>query len=401
METERFFDLVLDFGIEWRVEEAKMDSSKSEVDIYLEYCGEVKPYDYAPVRRWRHLDTMQYQSFINARLPRFKGADGKVTTLEPTWSDKHERHTLLFESRVIDLLLATQNQTKTASLMGCGFDVVNRIMHLASKRGMEHRKMDQRDISHLSIDEKSFQKGHCYVTVLSDPAQERVLDVAEGRTKEACCQLIDDALSKQQQEQIESISMDMWLAFLNTAREKLPKAKIVHDKFHLIQYLNNAMDKVRRREVKKCDLLKNSRYVLLKNTVNLTANQKIKFDAISQANHEVSRAWQAREDFREVFHNATFQQSKSIFDLWFESVQQSSIKEVIKVAVMFANHLNGVLNAMTSKLSNANAKRLNGKIQLLKSIERGYRKFDNFRTAILFLPWKIEALSTKIAVEPK
>ena len=185
METERFFDLVLDFGIEWRVEEAKMDSSKSEVDIYLEYCGEVKPYDYAPVRRWRHLDTMQYQSFINARLPRFKGAGGEVTTLEPTWWDKQERHTLLFESRVIDLLLTTQNQTKTASVMGCGFDVVNRIMHLASKRGMEHRKMDQRDITHLSIDEKSFQKGHCYVRVLSDSAQERVLDVAQGRTKEA------------------------------------------------------------------------------------------------------------------------------------------------------------------------------------------------------------------------
>ena len=51
---------------------------------------------------------------------------------------------------------------------------------------------------------------------------------------------------------------------------------------------------------------------------------------------------------------------------------------------MFANHLNGVLNAMTTTFSNAMAERLNGKIQLLKSIARGYRKFENFRNAILY-----------------
>lgn len=290
METAKFFDLVLDFGVEWRVREAQLDSLKGEVDIHLEYCGEAKAYDYAPARRWRHLDTMQYQSFINARLPRFKGADGKVTTLQPTWAGKHDRHTLLFESHVIDLLLATQNQTKTASLLGCCFDVVNRIMHTASKRGMERRKMDEGDIVHLSIDEKSFHKGHSYATILSEPQRERVLDVAEGRTKEACIKLVDKALSKEQQGRIESISMDMWVAFLNTAREKLPNAKIVHDKFHLIGYLSGSMDKVRRREVKTHDILKGSRYALLKNAANLTAKQKIKFDAISEANYEVSRA---------------------------------------------------------------------------------------------------------------
>ena len=56
------------------------------------------------------------------------------------------------------------------------------------------------------------------------------------------------------------------------------KAKKVHDRFHLIKYLNEASDKVRRREKKKNDVLINSRYSFLKNTDNLTKNQYFKFE---------------------------------------------------------------------------------------------------------------------------
>ncbi len=83
------------------------------------------------------------------------------------------------------------------------------------------------------------------------------------------------------------------------------------------------------------------------------------------------------------------EESQAIFEEWFEAVTVSGIKEVVKVAQMFSNHLRGVLNAMTSNLSNAMAERLNGKIQLLKSIGRGYRKFENFRSAILFFYGKL------------
>jgi len=44
--------------------------------------------------------------------------------------------------------------------------------------------------------------------------------------------------------------MDMWKAFILTAQELLPNASIVYDRFHLVKYRNEAIDKVRRREVK-------------------------------------------------------------------------------------------------------------------------------------------------------
>ena len=135
--------------------------------------------------------------------------------------------------------------------------------------------------------------------------------------------------------------------------------------------------------------MKNSRYAMLKNEENLTEKQRRKFEEIRQANLEVSRAWEARENFKAVFKNASLDASAAIFAAWHEAVKATGIKEVMKVAQMFSTHLRGVLNAMTSQLSNAMAERLNGKIQLLKAIGRGYRRFENFRSAILFFNGKL------------
>jgi len=382
MQTERFFDLLLSFGLDWRVSEVLEDPLGKKVDIYLCYCGKESPYDYAPVRSWRHLDTLQYKSYIHARLPRFKSADGKVITQVPPWADKHERHTSLFEMAVIDTLQATTNQSKTAALMQCSFEVVNRIMHRACERGMQRRK--DVAVSHLSIDEKSFKKGHQYVTVLSDPVGGSVLDVAEGRSKDACVKLIQKTLKPRQRTQVKSISMDMWKAFIGAAQKTLPQATIVHDKFHLIGYLSKAIDKVRRKEVKSHPELKNSRYALLKNQENLTEMQRAKFNAICDANYQVSKAWQVRENFRDAFKNKTTAQGRAIFEEWFFDTLKCGIPEVTEVAIMFFDHVDGIINAMTSTLNNAMAERLNGKIQLLKATARGYRSFKHFRNAILF-----------------
>jgi transposase len=68
----------------------------------------------------------------------------------------------------------------------------------------------------------------------------------------------------------------------------LPNAEIVHDKFHLVKYLTESIDKVRRREAIDQDILKHGRYALLKNEENLTAKQKKKFEQIKNSNLEVT-----------------------------------------------------------------------------------------------------------------
>lgn len=393
MFAESFYDLLLDLGEGWQVKGVTTDVKKLEVLIEVECrlkvfedqtTGEVcKLYDHAPTRKWRHLNTMQYKTYISCRLPRILLSTGKVKTLSPGWASGYERHSYLFECAVIKLLKATKNQTQTALLMDCGFNVVNRIIHQSTKRGMERRNLDKVKFEHLSIDEKSFKKGHQYITVLSHPASGCILEVEEDRTKASCKTLLNKSLTVEQQNNVHTISMDMWKAFISTAKEMLPQADIVHDRFHLVKYLNEAIDKVRRREVKQHEELKDSRYALLKNPVNLTERQRLKFDAITGANYQVSKAWQVRENFKDLFASSEAN-GLTLYTRWASDSLRRKIKEVTKVVDMFNNHITGVVNALITSFSNAMAERLNGKIQELKTVARGYRTFRNFRSAILF-----------------
>ena len=390
---EDFFNSLLSFPCYWIVDKIEHDSGTDDVFIYVRF--DTKEYkkkhpglyhglhDYNSYRTWRHLDILQYKTYIKAQLPRIKDANGNIKTLKPYWGGLTSRITHLFEKKVIDTLLATKNQTKTSGLLRCSFSLVNRIIHQSTQRGLQRRNKNI-IYKQLSIDEKSFKKGLNYVTVLSNPETGYIVDVSEGRTKTSCKELIDSNLSTGQKKQVEQVSVDMWEAFIYSVKELLPKSKIVHDRFHLIQYLNKAVDLVRRREVKTHQELKNSRYALLKNQFNLTIKQHFKFEEVINLNTKVSLAWRLKESFKSLFGTTDYQEAHSRLSDWLDFCNWENIPEVSKVAKMFTRHIVGVCNALVETLSNAMAERLNGKIQEIKTIGRGYRTFQNFRSAILF-----------------
>ena len=393
--TAHFFDLLLDLDENWQVVKIDSNLKKKEVIIDIKYIGlqAICPvlydlyaiYDHAPERSWRHLNIFEYKTYIRCRLPRLQNSTNKVVTMHPPWADKHDRHTYLFESCAIDLMQATKNQSKTAILMDCGFNLINRILHNSLERGLVRRNIKDVIFDHLSIDEKSFKKGHKYITVLSDPNSGCVLNVVEDRTKKAVEHLLNTTLTKQQQQDVKTVSMDMWKAFIEVVKEIMPDTKMVHDRFHLVSYLNKAIDQVRRREVKTQEELKNTRYVLLKNEANLTDKQRIVFDSIKDANYEVSRAWQVCANFKDICRQPnTLTNAIGLHTKWMADSINKKIAEVTKVVDMFKNHIARVTNALVYNQSNAMAERLNGKIQELKTIGKGYRKFENFRSAILF-----------------
>lgn len=393
--TKDFFNLVLDFGDQWVITKIETDHKQLHVYLYLEYCSEsyedpdsleeAKLYDHCELREWRHLDILHYKSYIRCRIPRVKCEDGKVKQVSLGWADKHDRHTFHFEIRVINLLLITKNQTRTAEFLSCSFRLVNRIIHRCTERGMGRRNISRNPFEHISIDEKSFKKGHNYVTVVSHPKSGVVIDVGENRDEKSVNYLLSNIFTKEQSQSVNTVSMDMWKAYMNSVNRNFPNAEVVHDKFHLIAYLNKGIDQVRRREVKYNDVLINSRYAILKNEENLTEKQREKFYLIKSSNFEVSKVWHIRENFKELFE--CFNEEKEAEQLlihWAHDSFMQNIKEVNKIILMFLSHAKGVINALISNLNNAMAERLNGKIQELKLTARGYRTFSNFRSAILF-----------------
>jgi hypothetical protein len=85
-ELHRHYGLLLGIKSPWRVSGVKLDMAGKRVEIGLEWgqghkvpcpeCGkECAIADHAPERTWRHLDTMQFETLIRARVPRSRCPD--------------------------------------------------------------------------------------------------------------------------------------------------------------------------------------------------------------------------------------------------------------------------------------------------------------------------------------
>jgi transposase len=187
-------------------------------------------------------------------------------------------------------------------------------MSRAVKRGLSRRNMDA--IEHIGIDEESFRAGHQYVTTLNDLKGGRVLEVVETRTPKATVRLLS-SLKKSQRKQIKSVSLDMWKPFKSAVNKLLPKADIVHDRFHISKYLNDAVDTVRRQESSQLDkagdrTLIGSKFAWLRNPENMTKKQRTGFNHLMACELKTGMAWSLKNMFR-IFWQLTNRDSADFF----------------------------------------------------------------------------------------
>jgi len=269
-------------------------------------------------------------------------------------------------------------------------------MQRAVDLGLSRRNSDDR-YYYLSIDEKAVQKGHEYISILSDEQTGVVLEVIDGRGDDSVDELCQTALTEEQRNEVRTVCTDMWQPYIKGAKTYFPNALHCHDNYHLVGYLNKAVDKCRRREVKQNEELKNTKYIFLKDKMNLTDEQYFKFESIRKANYEVSRAWQVKENFRDISFRQSPESALTLYRMWRQNAVKVNIKEINQVIETFDRHQKGIINAITTGANNARAERLNGSIQELKTIGRGYRNTENFRIAILFFHGDLDMLPHKMS----
>lgn len=412
MQDTELYRQLLGVSSPWTVDRVELNLAECAVYVYLREepdvtwlcpeCGQSAPvYDHREERTWRHLDSCQFLTYLVATVPRVHCATHGVLSANVPWSLPHSRFTLLFERFAIDILKATQVQAKTAALLRLTPRQVHELMARAVTRGLARRDAVEM-VPHLSLDEKSFQHGHQYMTVLGDTDAGRVLEVCESRTKEATTALLTQTLTVSQREGVESITMDMWEAFMNAATTVLPKADIVHDRFHIAQYLNDAVDKTRRAEHKalskeECDTLKNSKYLWLKGPDRFTEKQRERFATLRDQDLATAHVWSLKETFRSFFTSPSVEAGHLFFTQWYDEAIVLGNTHLTKVAKMLNTHLTGLLAYLRHHVTNAMAEGLNSRIQQIKASAHGFRRFSSYRIAILFFLGKLDLYPQKMS----
>jgi len=398
MKDFELYQQILGLTAPWHVEQVSLQLKEKAVEVRVGYadtlwgCPQCQQrmhiHDYEE-RRWRHLDSCQFQTIIRSRVPVVKCPVHGCQTVAVPWAERYARFTRLFERLAIDVMLEC-SITGACAILGISWDEADGIKQRAVKRGLARKQPAV--MERLCVDEKGMGQGHDYLTIVANVSGERttVEYVGEEREKESL-DAFWQSLTAEQLAGVKAVGMDMWRPFIRSTLEHVPGAegKIVHDPFHLVKHMNEAVTDVRVREHKRLlaagdDTLKGTQQLWLYGMENVPARYSVRFDEIKTLNLQTSRAWALKEVFRSFWLCDTVKEAQRYFDKWYSWAIRSRLEPVKKVARMCKNHLGNVLTFFEHRLTNGPIEGLNNKIQGLIKKAYGYRNKERFKTDIFF-----------------
>lgn len=382
----------------WKVARVELKLETSEVHVHVDHgdhkwrcpeCDQVSPlHDHQEERTWRHLDTMQYTTLLHARPPRVKCSDHGVRLVRLPWADPKARFTLLFERFAIEVLLQSSVQA-AARLLRLSWGEAWGIKHRAVERGL--RRKEKRPPTYVGIDEKAFRAGQAsYMTLICDLRLGTVEWVGEDR-KASTVSAYFDQFTDAQLAKIEGFAMDMWRAYTKAVTDRIPGAesKIIYDRFHVMQEINEALDTIRKAENRELaregdEVLKGSKYLWLRSRENVPSKQRKVFAALRRLKLKTARAWAIKESLRHLWDYHQPSRARAFWKSWYNWASHSQLPPLIRAAKKLRKHEGKILNYFIHRITNSMSESINGRVERLKRIANGFRNKDNFRTAILF-----------------
>ena len=185
--------------------------------------------------------------------------------------------------------------------------------------------------------------------------------------------------------------MDMSASYIPAAREYLPEIDIVFDRFHVMALMNRAIDNVRREQYRKLkgekqQILKGTRFLLLKNYASLSDKQAEQVNALFAANIPLFQAHSLKEQLRLFWEMDSLSEAASFLLHWIDGVKCTGLKFLIRVANTLENHFTELLNYYKhGKISNGMAEGINNKIKTLKRQSYGFRDMEYFKLRLYHL----------------
>lgn len=262
------------------------------------------------------------------------------------------------------------------------------------------------DVSYLAADEVHFRtiaiKNRVglfakrwrpeFVTNLVAPLTGKVLFNSVGRDSAALKTALN-VLSPGQKLSVEKFAVDMHEAFITVIEAECPNAEVCVDRFHLVQKVNEAFDKVRRSEFKKAKqtndgisenmLEPHRRFILMARQKDLSKSEQKLLDKLRQVNESIHTAMLLVEYFHKALDKTSIKSFRQTLLTWYLVVRESKLEPFIKLAKTIRRYRRNIEAYIQSRLTTAVAEGLNNKIKVLKRMGYGYTNPTSFCRKIL------------------
>lgn len=336
-------------------------------------------------RRWRHLDLASLRVWLRYTIRRVNCPQcGVVVELVP-WAENQSWFTYEFEEQVAYLAQRT-DKTTLSRLMRTSWHTIGAIIQRVIPR---HRSSDPLDgLTHIGVDELSYRRHHEYVTVIVDHVRGGVVWARPGKNAETLNAFFEE-LGPERCAQLEAVTLDMSGAYLKAVTEASPKARVIFDRFHVQRLAHDALDEVRREQVREAEpeergALKKTRFALHKNPWNLSTLEAAKVVAVQKANQPLYRAYMLKETLAAILDGRQINVARKKLLEWLSWAARSRLVPFRKLARTVRAHLEGILAYVATGLSNGRTEGLNGKIRTITRRSYGFHSAQSL-IALIFL----------------
>jgi len=341
-------------------------------------CQRKSPCEGRRLRYWRHLDLGGIKCRLRYAIRRVNCSRCGVKTEAVPWAESGSWFTRPFEMHTTYLAKVTDKTTVT-KLMRISWVTVGKIIQrvVARQRG-DGDHLDELRI--IGVDELSYRRHHKYVTVVVDHARGVVVWAAEGKSAATLNQFFT-ALGAERSAKLEAVTIDMSAAYIKAVSEATPEATIIFDRFHIQRKAHDALDAVRRDEVREAapadkKALKKTRWPLQKNPWNLSELEEKKLSELQRTNKRIYRAYLLKETLAAVLDSRFLSIARMKLDEWLAWASRSRLTPFVKLARTIRKYREGILEYVRGRLNNGRVEGLNGKIRTITRRSYGFHSSD-------------------------
>jgi transposase len=414
MIPEKVFHQILGLGDAWHVSRVDYLEKASRVLIRVEdtpalwarescpHCAarSVGGYDHAPERSWRHLNVCQLESEIVCSLPRGQCKDcQKVYTVRAPWEGRSRGLTQEFEAFALTLMREMPVK-KAGEILGETDQKLWRV--LFAHVDAAWTELSWENVVWVGADEMNRKKGHNYLTVFVDLAAKRVLLAVEGKDAGTWERFAEQLLKHNGHPRaITQIAIDMSPAYVKGVRDNFGNAQIVFDKFHVVSQVVQALEEVRRKEVRQDaharEQLERSSWLWRKNPETWTEDEEKRWTQLKDKPLVTGLAYAMRLELQRAYAARTIGQARDLFKAWCRWVRSEAqalasdlLEPMRKAADMVERHLEGILGHWKQGLTTAFLEGLNSLFSATKRKARGYRSSEYQIAMLYFVAGKLE-----------
>jgi transposase len=351
-------------------------------------CGRKRPgYDRLDARRFEYVPLWAISVFLVYALRRVNCPECGVVVERVPWASGKNQQTHSYR-----LFLASwarrMSWQEVATVFGTSWDSVFRAVRWVVQWGIAHQHLT--NIVSIGIDEIQYRRGHKYLTLVYqlDEGAKRLLYVARDRT-EASLNGFFNILTESTISGIQFACTDMLPAYLKVLKERASQTLNILDRFHIMKKFGDALDKIRAEEARQMkqdgyeEVLKNSRWCLLKRKANLTKKQVVKLRELLKYNLRSVKGYLMREDFQRFWMYTSPAWASKFLHEWCLRANCSKIEPMQKLAKTLLKHEPLLLNWFESQgLSSGVVEGFNNKAKLTMRKAYGFKEFETIQIAL-------------------